>query len=96
MRPTPTRNAYVPEPPAKPVVSVSRKHHFWGGTPRIWPFEMGSQQIVREALQIHDAYAAVAALPFVEPFGFVVNAVRGRHLFAVHPVLREPGWGVGV
>jgi hypothetical protein len=37
----------------------------------------GIQQIVREVFQIHDADAAVAALAFVQFFGFVVDAVRG-------------------
>ncbi len=58
------------------------------------------EQIVREILQIHDADAAVAALAFVEPFGFVVDAVRGFDLFAVQPVFGGSGrlgmgFGVG-
>ena len=96
MRPTPIRNAYVPEPPASPVVSVSRKHHFAGGTPRICPFEMGSKQVVRQILQIGNADAAVPPVPLVQFFGFEVAAVGsldfGKRKAGGRRKLAQDGW----
>ena len=44
MRPTPTRNAQVPVPPASPVVSVSRNAHSCGGTSRTAPCDKVSSR----------------------------------------------------
>ena len=47
------------------------------------PIRNRIQQIVRKIFQIHDAYAAVAALALIESCGFVMDAVLGGHFLAV-------------
>ena len=58
MRPTPTRNAQVPVPPARPVVSVSRNAHSCGGTSRTAPCDSDLKQIAGQLRQCADLGAS--------------------------------------
>ncbi len=79
----------MPVPPARPVVSVSRKAHFGGGALGDGAVRKRIQQIVRQFRQVRDIDAAVAAVALPELLGFeVLPKGRADHL-AAHQVLNE-------
>ena len=95
MLPTPIRNAQVPEPPASPVVSVSRKAQVVGWARGMAPAESESRRSCGEFDQIGDFVTAVAFVAGVELLGFEVFAEGRFDDFAGEELFDESG-GIAV